>query len=532
MITQPRSTAPSGLQFSDSLACKRWLEQLTLTNVQLAQQSLIGQLESLVQASLPALERLKILEALKEAIYFVQEESARRYAGKPLPLEPGEASAWNSVLALWQATIRNYRLCLDAYRAGDLAIAPHVALATLRALRCLASMMRDHYRVYRQPPATLWRALHELYSFAESHGFARIRVQDIFAQREADSSCAESYVQALLAHLANPFSLSVRQMGFVTRWLERWAALAAVSAQPLPTSPIPPLAVDLESADGIVLGTQLEPRPSLRYLDLEALAKTLRQTIQLLKQGQSPARLGLGEDARQPGCENLLMLLYVQWCRAGSARLEERSDSAVAAEVCFGLEAVHQHVGGRGARPPGELTARAKQDLDTYGFIARTEHEIAQAPGAVLEAWQILNQSASGFMCMRRDPEGGVRVGHNQLLAVRRAGGRQFHVGMVQWLRMEEAGDIRCGVRLFPGTPQAVSVRPSNFAPGGVARNEPALLLPEVPAPATPATLVLPAGWFQSGRFVELYTDRKHIAKLLNPLEKGADFDRGTIAVV
>ena len=103
---------------------------------------------------------------------------------------------------------------------------------------------------------------------------------------------------------------------------------------------------------------------------------------------------------------------------------------------------------------------------------------------------------------------------------------------MAQWLRIEEDGELYCGVRLFPGTPQAISVRPSNFNPVGGGRYERALLLPEVPAPSTPASLVLPAGWFQSGRFVEVYSDRKQVAKLLNLLEKGTDFDRGTIVIV
>ena len=277
----------------------------------------------------------------------------------------------------------------------------------------------------------------------------------------------------------------------------------------------------------------LEPQQHLRYLDLEQLSKTLRQTINLLKQGQTPGSLGLGEDARQPGCENLLMLLYVQWCRAGAGRAEERSQSEEAAQVCFGLAAAHRHVGGgRGFRQPGELTSRERQDLDTYGFITRVEHETGAADEQSLEQWQILNQSASGFMCIQRDPDGRGRISHNQLLAVRRASGRSFHLGMVQWLRVEDGGEIYCGVRLFPGAPQAISVRPSNFNPVGAGRYERALLLPEVPAPATPATLVLPAGWFQSGRFVEAHSDRKQVAKLLNLLEKGSDFDRGTIIVV
>lgn len=531
MTTQPlpASNATLPLQFTDGAGCKRWIEQLTLTNVQLTQQVLTGQLASLGAAQLPPLERLKILETMREPVQFVQAESAKRYSGKPLPLDAGETAVWNNVIALWQEMGRNYQQCLRAYREGDIAIAPHAALITMRCLRLIGSTLLDHYRIYQQPSGGLWHALHELYAFGESHGFARIRVQDSFAKRDPDSSCAESYAQVLLAHLANPFALSTRQMAFVARWLERWANLVGLAAQPLPTGPIPSLAVDLTGSGGVVFGSGLEAQPHLRYLDLEQLSKTLRQTINLLKQGQTPGQLGLGEDARQPGCENLLMLLYVQWCRAGTARAEERSKHDEPANVCFGLTAAHLHVsGGRGFRQPGELTSREKQDMDTYGYITRTDQEKDES----LELWQILNQSASGFMCILRESDGKGRVCHNQLLAVRRAGGRSFHLGMVQWLRMEENGEIFCGVRLFPGTPQAISVRPSNFTPTGSGRYERALLLPEVPAPATPATLILPAGWFQSGRFVEIFSDRKQVAKLLNLLEKGSDFDRGTIVVV
>ena len=325
MTAQPLASSSLPLQFTDSNSCQRWIEQLTLTNVQLTQQVLTGQLASLGAAQLPPLERLKILETLREPVHFVQGESAKRYAGKPLPLEPNEAAMWNNVIALWQELSNNYQQCLKAYREGDLAIAPHAALITMRCLRLLGSTMLDYYCIYRQPPGTLWRALHELYAFGESHGFARVRVQDSFSKRDPDSSCAESYAQVLLAHLANPFALSTRQMAFVARWLERWSTLVGLATQPLPAGPIPSLAVDITSSGGVVFGAGLEPQPNLRYLDLEQVSKTLRQTINLLKQGQTPGQLGLGEDARQPGCENLLMLLYVQWCRAGTVRAEERS---------------------------------------------------------------------------------------------------------------------------------------------------------------------------------------------------------------
>ena len=149
MSTQPLTSTPFPLQFTDSAGCRRWIEQLTLTNVQLTQQVLTAQLASLGAAQLPPLERLKILETLCEPVHFVQSESAKRYAGKPLPLETSEAAVWGNVIALWQELSRNYQQCLKAYREGDLAIAPHAALITLRCLRLLGSTLLDYYRIYR-----------------------------------------------------------------------------------------------------------------------------------------------------------------------------------------------------------------------------------------------------------------------------------------------------------------------------------------------------------------------------------------------
>lgn len=533
MTTQPLTTPDPQptLQFNDSAGCKRWIEQLPLTNAQQAQRVLTAQLAALDAAKVPPLERLTMLEALREPVAFVQGESANRYAGKPLPLEAAEAAVWSGVIELWEQVSRNYRQCLEAYRDGDLSVAPHSALITMRCLQSSAYQMLDHYRVYRQAPGELWRGPHELYAFAEQHGFARTRVQDTFAQNDPDSSCIETYVRMLLGHLANPYSLSIRQLAFVQCWIEKWATLVGLATQPLPVSAIPSLAVDLESSTSATFASDLELKPSLRYLDLEQLSKTLRQTITLLKQGQTPAQLGLGEAARQPGCENLLMLLYVQWCRAGTGRGEERQQAEEPVSVCFGLPAAHYHVGGRQFRQPGDLTAREKRDLDTFGYIVRTEQEVRDKGENGLETWQILNHSPSGFMCILRDPRGQARINHNQLIALRRGNSKQFQIGMVQWLRLADDAKFCCGVHVFPGTPQAVAARPSNFSPAS-SRYERALLLPEVPAANVPATLLVPPGWFQSGRFIEAYSDRPQVAKLLNLLEMGNDFDRCTITLI
>lgn len=518
----------SGLHFTDSASCKRWVESLPLGNIPQAREILSAELAALRGTELAAIERLRTLETLKDSVAFVQAEFADRYAGKPLPLDVNEAESWAAVNELWRHAHSNYERCLQAYRDGDLDIAPHAPLVAMRCLFAIAAQMVEHYRVYREVPESLWRALNELYAFAEQHGFARTRPHGLGGQT-TEASCVETYVETLLIYLANPYALSVRQLAFVESWSRKWAMLVGLSPQPLPSGSSTPLAVSLDAPAGAVLVSEMTARSNVRYLDLEQLSKTLRQTITLLKQGRTPAELGLGEAARQPGCENLLMLLYVQWCRAGTARGEDRETTNERVSVCFGISAAHFQVSGRRElRQPTELTAREKQDLDTFGFVPRApEHRSAEA----LEVWNILNYSPSGFMCILRDPTSKVRIVHNQLVAVQRRGTRHFQVGMVQWLRVEREREIQLGVRVFPGIPQAVAVRPSNFTPES-SRYEPALLLPEVPASATPATLILPPGWFQSGRFVETQSDHKQVAKLLNLLEVGSDFDRCTITLI
>jgi hypothetical protein len=100
-------------------------------------------------------------------------------------------------------------------------------------------------------------------------------------------------------------------------------------------------------------------------------------------------------------------------------------------------------------------------------------------------------------------------------------------------MRAEDQESLFAGVRLFPGVARAVAVRPTNFnAPGDIrGQFERGLLLPELPTSTAPMTLVLPSGWYQPGRIVELHNEQKVIAKLTGLLEKGSDFERCTVSL-
>jgi len=532
MISQP--VALDSLQFADSAGCTRWVATLPLTNVPAAQQRLTSQIALAGQAGLSAFELLKILEVLRDPVTHLQREAAIKYAGKALPLDNIELAAWKKAVALWQELTRAYLACRDAYARGGPELRPHGALITLRCLQYTGRMMLEHYRIHYQPPAALWRELHQLYAFAEQNGFARDSVSDEFNRQEPVASCTAIFCRALLTQLANPFALTARQLDFVDRWLDGWAPLVNLSARPPPSSAIPPLAVDLAGSHGAAPAQELKQAPGLRHLALDQLAGTLRQLITLLKQGQSPAQLGLGNDARQPGCENLLMLLYIQWCRSGTGRGEQRSISEEKAQACLGMHAVHFYIGGsRAFRAPGSsLSRQEEQDLQLFGRVSeRTELMLASGNSVAIESWQLINHSGAGFMCMLREPDARARIGHHQLVAVRCGDHKSFHVGVVQWLRAEENDELFIGVRLLSSNARAVAARPVNFKLPGGGTFERALLLPESSAPAAPATLILPSGWYQAGRFVDIHGEQKQVAKLDGLLEKGSDFDRCIISL-
>lgn len=525
---------PALLQFTDGASCKQWLETLPLTNVQAAQSTLTQQIVLVRQAKISPANLLNTLEALCEPVVYVQSEIARKYAAKSLPLDAAEAASWTKSQTLWQEFISAYSLCRDAHIKGDPGLTDHAALIAMRCLQFLSSAMFEYCRVYRQVPAELWQKLHQHYIFAEQNGFALAVVEDTSGPQKTAASCTTAYCQALLLHLANPCALSGRQMEFLARWVEKWSGSVGLSPLPLPPSAIPAVVVDLASSAGPTLAEGLAPLASMRYLDLEQPGRALRHLIAQLKQGQTPAQLGLGDDATQPGCENLLMLLYVQWCRAGTGRSEPRNPSAEKAQVCLGLHAAHYFISGRAFRAPGSAPTRQEQnDMAMFGHVSeRTQQSLATATSSAVESWQLMNQSGSGFMCMLREPDAQLRIGHNQLVAVRRNTSKVFSLGMVQWLRIEESTELYTGVRLFPGSARAVAVRPANFNPAaGIKSFERGLVLPAVP-PSTPITLILPAGWYQAGRVIEVHGDQKQDVKLVNVLDKGRDFERCTIAPV
>ena len=528
----PELSASAHPQFVDAASCKRWLEHVPLANVVVAQQDLLAELEVFNRFPTAVANRLAVMEALREAVSFVQVEQAKRFMNRPLPMAKTEASAFEDTIELWEQMRLGYLRCLDAALAGDAAMRGQAALIAQRVTAYCGLKMLHYYRAYREVPPREWRALHQAYLHAERLGVAEEPVKDFLSRDIQDSSSRIAYARAVLMGMCNPHELSQRQLTFVAYLLERWAAKLEVSREPVDEGEgAPPLIADLggercpERADPAPLKAA-EPR----YLDGRKLAKSLRNRVGLLRKGESPAKLALGEDCVQPSCEQTLVFLFRQWCQAKTARAVQRARSSAIAQVSNDLEAIHHYVSGGTARRAvhgADLTHQQRQELETLGHIRTTDERDASGTRlATIEEWKVEDDSAQGMHLVRAAATAGRRYSHGQLLAVRPSDATSFLLGHVRWLMGAANGDLHAGVRLMPGIPIATTVRSVglNVSERPVA----ALRLDAMPALQAPATLVLPAGWFKPKRILEIVGDKPLNVRLNEVIERGLDFERVT----
>jgi len=528
--------------FTDPGQCQAWIKTLPLSNPVQAQAQLLRQLNLLNRYALAGDSRLEILEALREPIHFVQGESAKKFAGKPLPLAPPEQAALDSTHALWQALAAGYQYCLQACLAGDTSLQPRAAKLCQRALAALTEDLTALVRAGYQPDGQLWQQAHAILAGAESLAVTTVAGEDGLRAR-APIAPATAYAELMLLHAASLHELSPRQRLWVIRWARRWAGKVTLQAiVPALNSPALPLCVDLHS--NAPAGFKPLSGPGLRWLETTELRKSLKKRLKLLAEGgeeNTPAKLGLGDDCPQPMCGQVLRRVYPRWVKGGILRRHERHPMSGACRLVAGVEAIHYFVSDHQPfKPPGSTSTddlrRQREEIATFGR-ARFEDEYSRMHGfqfenwEVVEDWGMLDQSSGGLRMTRALKLEGGRIGVGQLVAVQPTGASGLLLGVVRWAQI--VGDcLAAGIQLIPGKPSPIAVRVT----GAMAVKEPykpGFLLPPVETLKIPASIVLPLGSFKPERIMETWTaTASGEVKLKAVLDRGADFERAACELI
>jgi len=529
----PELSADADPGFVDPATCKEWLQNVPLANVAVAQQELWAQLGVFNSFPTGAANRIAVMEALREAVHFVQSEQAKRFTNRALPMAEAELAAFDATIALWEQMRLGYLRGLEAALEGESGLRPQGALLCQRALAYTGLKMFHYYRAYREVPGADWGDLNQAFAHALELDVAEDAVKDFLNREIHDTSPRIAYARAALMGMCNPNELPQRQLTFVAYLLERWGSKLETSSKPVgEADDVAALVADLDSQhcpertdDASGMGKPL-------YLDARKLAKSLRNRVALLRKGESPAKLALGEDCVQPSCEQVLVFLYRQWCQAKPDRAARRA-SALKVQVCNSIAAIHHYVGGEAFRQPTpkkqtELTQKQREEIATFGRISTREQEdYSDAQGFLLEQWQILDENAQGLRIARPAETSGARFVHGQLIGVRPQNAKHFMLAQVRWLMAADNGDLHAGLRLLPGVPAAVAVRGTGL---NAEREEyvQGLFLSAVQALSAPPSLVLPSGWFKPKRVIEIAGETSTKVQLNEVIERGTDFERVT----
>ncbi|MBB5191568.1 hypothetical protein HNQ50_002298 [Silvimonas terrae] len=517
--------------FTDARSAKAWLQLLPLINAPVAQAELVEAINALNGSNIPAYESLKILELFREAVHLVHHTLADRYLGRAIPFGKDEMAAWHAAIQLWSHMAQAYARCWHAALEGFADVQEHLALLAERSLRYQCLMVREHLLAYQVVPGDLWKTIFAYYRLAESRGISEKPAKDSLLKAAGVATPQSVFIHALLLAGASPYHFTARQI----QWLdERLPALA-------PRAPLEREARALPGRGSLQIDfdepgppRRTEPRaegPNVLEIDTYQLAQALSRRIKLLRNGESPDKLGLGEQFAGSVVETLLVELYRTWCEQLSDRSLPRHASTREIEVVFGLQKQHHAAGGTGNFTlPEEQLSLDQQDLvrmQLFGQSAAVGS--TAAPREVqTERWQVRNESANG-MQLSRPLQEGARISLQQLLAVN-LGGRYF-VGVIRWLQQEDT-HVVVGVRLMPGAPQAAAVRPVDMVNAGRRSWTECLWLPAAPSLKAHPALLLPVGWFRPGRLVEWWDGQAtRKIRLESVVERGVDFERVQYAI-
>lgn len=525
-MTQPAREMP--VTIADLAEGKAYLAQLNLANPVVADRQLLRLLDGLLIA--PPAGLFEILEEARAPILYVEEEVARRFHNRPLPLSNDEEDCFDTVVATWQKLAKAYALCarLAVPNISDEIYKARVATILHRCIHYTSMAVLEHFRARRELPAGIWLDLHGYFETAEEWGVALTPINDVQHHEVASTHCQAAYVAILLIDLASPYSNSIRNLNLIRQWADLWAS--QVEVRPITGDAPPAYLVELMQDMGVHAYRSETPfGRDARMLDTSRIALQMAYMLGQLRDRFSPSQLGLGEET-SGHVIGLLEQLARPWSLAAAPRRYRRFAAEGLAQVASGFEAMHFCVTACEFEQPNSAATYSRGDFDTL-FTFRdqvdTARELIIKPKVSfpVEEWTVINHSANGFRLTRGGS--GERLNHGQLLVLRPHDGDHFLLSQINWLMQEASGGMVVGVSILPGLPLGIGVR--LLAAGGSERFVRAFELPAVAAVRSDASLILPSGMYVAGRTLEIHTsadDEIRKVRMNHLLQRGADFEQ------
>ncbi len=515
----------SSIPFTDARSAKDWLILLPLMNTPVAHAELSHAMKFLAASQMAPLELLKALELLRGSVHDVQFALQHEYAAKPLPLSTAEQGQWQAASNLWEAMADAYERCWRGAEAMDSPIHEFLPLVAERAVRCMGFVARCYYMVGRKAPDSFWVKVFGFYQQTEQLAITDKKVKDSLLVLGDLTTVQAVFIHTLLLSAANSNQHTLRRLLWIDQMLELFATRSQIALQAPALPGKTPLQIDLAAPSSPQRCAQPLQGPSIREIDTLALAQVLSKRIKLLRQGELPEKLGLGNELDLQSIIDILSDLYRLWCEHGTERAP-RELKPRTVPLILALSAQHRYVVDGDYTPPPEDAVRVGSrdliNIHLFGDLSTSRQGSEPQPLPPIELWNVVNETAQGLR-LSRSVNAGERISLNQLMVVKSSA--RYLAGVVRWLE-ESDGCLHLGLVLLPGLPKAAAIRPYETARAHAEYTE-IVWLPAMPVFKAPKTILLPNGWFRAGRQCEFWDGQRVLkVKFISLVEHGSNFER------
>ncbi len=512
-----------------------WVQELPLADVHRAHIEIVRALSSINEnKKMPLKERIRVCMYLNEKAQGLQNKLCRDYLAAMDDPHAAERNYLQTILAFWDEMAVAYQICIRSFAQDpSTKLWPTIHIITARALHFYAMQAKWAHLRYLPVDGTVWRNLHRLYLFAERENFDKTTIK-LFPGSSDETNCLSEYLQPLMLQLANPESLQPLQINQLDQWLDTWAKSLTLERQFRPQRQL--YAVNLGDTKPARSLRRNMLGEKYRYWGVGLLVVTIEKTIEQLKNGELPARLGLGEDCRLPQCLDLIETVERRWSKKDVQRKHERTPNVKVVHVVHGLDDIIAQL-----KPGAKMRRKKKGETIGYEVMGLTvggtpiESDTqgeAHLFEPVLEQWIMENESVSGYgVTFTPSAYGGLRIG--SLVGLKPEKAPHFLIGVVRRMNKNPSSKTYVGIETLCQTPIPVELHalPSGDKPAGP--HTEAIYLLEMPQAQIARSLLLPCTSAHLGHLMQLKAQGKtYTIRLQKILEDNPDYCRVSFDVL
>ena len=530
-ILRKKSDDPVG----DLKSATIWVQELPLADVHRAHVEIVRALSSINEnKKMPLKERIRVCMYLNEKAQGLQNNLCRDYLATTDDPHAIERTYLQTILAFWDEMAVAYQICIRNFAQDPSAkLWPTIHTITARALHYYAMQAKWAHLRYLPVEGALWRNLHRLYLFAEREDFDKAEFK-LFPDSDNKTNCLSEYLQPQMLHLANPESLLPLQIHQLDQWLDTWAKSLTLENQFRPHRQL--YAVNLGDTKPARILRRNMLGEKYRYWGVGLLVVTIEKTVDQLKNGELPARLGLGEDCRLPQCLDLIETVERRWSKKDVKRKHERTSNVKVVHVVQGLRDIIAQL-----KPGAKIKRKPKGEMIGYQVIG---HTVGGTPmdmntqgneelfEPVLEQWIMENESVTGYgVTFNPTGNAGLRIG--SLTGLKPEKAPHFLIGVVRRMNKNPSSKTYVGIETLCQTPIPVELHPLPGADKPAKKHIEAIYLLEMPQAQIVRSLLLPRNSINMGHLLQLKAQGKiYTIRPQKILDETEDYCRMTFDVL